>query len=220
MKSFLWRLRSNAVWFLIAMAVFVGLYIYFAYSQIYTFDIYVLRVDHVNPFIECFFVTLGFFLIYTKRYSYDEEYIYGHSRRHAFFSSLGVAAIYSLLFACLVLGSALLVRRSIVSAHDAMVIAELYRLSAVDIILNFISFFLLSMVAYESAILFRKFKSWRFWLTFIGGVGIFFGLYRAVYYIAQFKWFNYWVGMFFIFVPLFVVLTVCDFLRTRGRQYR
>ena len=79
--------------------------------------------------------------MYTKRYSYDEEYIYGHSRRHAFFSSLGVAAIYSLLFACLVLGSALLVRRSIVSAHDAMVIAELYRLSAVDIILNFISFF-------------------------------------------------------------------------------
>lgn len=217
MKSFLWRLRSNAVWFLIAMAVFVGVYTYLAYTQVYN-DSYTLRFEHVNPFLECFFVTFGFFLLYTKRYSYDEEYIYGHSRKHAFLSSWGVAAIYSLLFACLVLGTSLLVRRSILSAPDVMAFAELYRISGADIILNFISLFLISMVAYEIAILFRKFKSWQFWLTLIGGIAIFAGLFRTIYYIMQFNWFNYWVGMFLIFVPLFIFLTVCDFFRTRGRQ--
>lgn len=219
MKSFLWRLRSNAIWFLIAMAVFVGIYCLLAYADIKYMSL-TLSFSHCDPFIVCFCVSFGFYLIYTKHYTYDEEYIYGHSRRHAFFSSLGVAAIYSLLFAFLALGTALLVRRSILTAPNVIAPDDFYRISSTDIGLSWLSLFLIGMVGYELALLFRKFRSWKFWMTLAVGVAAFTILYKTLGYIVDNKWFDYWIGMFLIFVPLFVVLTACDFFRTRGRQYR
>ena len=219
MKSFLWRLRSNAVWFLIAMAVFVGIYCLLAYSDIKYMSLS-LSFSHCDPFIVCFCVSFGYFLLYTKRYSYDEEYIYGHSRKHAFLSSLVVAIIYALLLAFFALSTALLVRRSILSDQYVISPVDFYRISGMDIGLSWLSLFLINMIGYELALLFRKFKSWKFWLTLILIVAVFTILFKIFVYIADCKWFNYWVGMFLIFVPVFVILTVCDFFRTRGRQYR
>ena len=218
MKSFLWRLRSNAVWFLLATAVFTGIYLLLAYSELhYSYGSF--RFAHADPFMMSLFVSFGFFMFYTKRYTYDEEYLYGHSRKYSFCAAQCAAAVYAVLFACYALGISLLVRRSFISGN-VIASADFYGMSAAEILCNFTSLFIVNMLMFEVADILRKFRTWKFWVAVAVCAAAVVGVCCIYINIMTLKQFNYWIGMFAIFPPLFAVATACDLFMTRGRQYR
>ncbi len=218
MKSLLWRLRSNAVWFLLALGVFTGIYLMLAYSEL-RYSYLSFGFEHADPFLASMFISFGFFMFYTKRYTYDEEYLYGHSRKYTFFASQCAAVIYALLFASYALGVALLVRRSYVSG-DVIVSANFYKISVVEIFYNFLSLFIVDMLMFETADILRKFRTWKFWVAVAVCAAAVVGVSCLYINIASKQWFNYWIGMFVIFTPLFFVAKSSNLFMTRGRQYR
>lgn len=218
MKSFLWRLRSNAAWFPLALAVFTAIYLLLSYADI-RYGHHSFYFSHADPFIVSLFVSFAFFMFYTKRYTYEEEYLYGRSRRYSFCATQCGAVVYALLFAAYALGVALLVRRSFVSG-DVIVPAELYAISAAEIFFNFLSLFVVDMLMFEIADIFRKFKTWKFWAAIAVFAVSIFAVCKIFAVVTSAEWFNYWVGMFVIFPPLVVIAAACDWFMTRGRQYR
>ncbi len=218
MKSFLWRLRSNAVWFLLALFVFTGIYLPIAYSELHYFYLS-FRFAHADPFMASLFVSFGFFMLYSKRYTYDEEYLYGHSRKYSYCAAQCASAVYALLFACYALGIALLVRRSFFSG-SVIASADFYKISAAELFYNFLSLFIVNMLMFEVADIFRKFRTWKFWVSVAVCVATVVGLYFIYQNIKSLIWFDYWTGMFVIFSPLFAVAAACNLFMTRGRQYR
>ena len=218
MKSFLWRLRSNAVCFLLALAIFTGIYLLSAYSELH-YSYLSFRFAHIDPFMISLFVGFGFFVFYSKRYTYEEEYLYGHSRKYSFCAAQCAAAVYSLLFASYALSIALLVRRSFF-VNDAITSIDLYKISSAEITYNFISLFIADMLTFEIADILRKFKTWKFWSTIavcLISIIVMYCIYKNV---MSFPWFNYWVGMFVIFPPILVIACLCNLFMTRGMQYR
>lgn len=218
MKSLLWRLRSNAVWFLLALTVFTGIYLLLAYSEL-RFFYRSFSFAHADPFLVSMFISFAFFMFFTKRYTHDEEFLYGHSRKYSFCAMQCAAAVYALLFALYALGIALLVRRSFV-AGNVIVSTAYYKISAAEIFYNFMSLFIVNLLMFELSDIFRKFRIWKFWAAIavcaVAVVGVCF-LYVNI---STLKLFNYWVGMFVIFTPLYVIAAGCDLFTTRGRQYR
>lgn len=228
MKSFLWRMKSNVAYFLAAMALFAVIYIPLAYSEFYYSDTlyFVQCLQHTDPIIVAFCVCFAFFFICSKRYTYDEAYLYGQSRKGAFGSAFCSSAIYAVLFACYALGVALLVRRAILSAPNFAVSSDIYRISADEIFYNFALLAVIDLVAYEAANMLRKFRSWRFWLTLAVCVTtlvflVIFnvilpqqnsgGVYGAV---------KYWSAMFSVLIPQAAIMIAGDFIMTRGRLCR
>lgn len=218
MKSFLWRLRSNVGLFLLALTVFTGIYLLLAYSGLH-YSYRSFRFEHADPFMISLFASFGFFMLYTKRYTYDEEYLYGHSRRYAFCAAQCAAAVYALLLACYALGVALFVRRSFF-AGDVIASTAYYRISATEIFYNFMSLFIVDMLMFEVADIFRKFRTWKFWVAVTVCATAIVGVCCIYVNILPLKRFDYWIGMFLIFPPLLIVATACDLFMTRGRQYR
>ncbi len=218
MKSFLWRLRSNACMFLLAMVIFTGIYLPTAYSDLRYFYLN-FCFSHIDPFLVSLFVSFGFFMLYTKRYTYDEEYLYGHSRKSSFFAAQCAAVVFALMFACYALGVALLVRRSFFT-ENIVGTAAVYNISAAEIFLNFISLFIVNMLMFETADILRKFKTWKFWAVVAVLVMAVIAVCYVYVKILPLKRFDYWMGMFVIFLPLFAVAAVCDWFMTRGKQCR
>ncbi len=218
MKSFLWRLRSNAVWFILALTVFTGIYLPLAHSEL-RYAYLSFTFTHADPFLILLFVSFGFFMFYTKRYTYDEEYLYGHSRKYSFCVAQCAAAVYALLFACYALSIALLVRRSFF-VGDVIASAVFYNISAAEIFYNFLSLFIVGMLMFEVADILRKFRTWKFWVAIAVCAAAVVGMSCLYVNIMTPKWFNYWIGMFVIFSPLLVIAAVCNLFMTRGRQYR
>lgn len=217
-KSFLWRLRSNAGWFLLALAIFSGLYLLLTNSEIrYSFRGF--SFAHADPFLPSMLISFAFFMFYTKRYTYDEEYFYGHSRKHAFVATQCGAVVYALLFSCYAMGVALLVRRSFV-AGDVIMSESLYNISALEMFFNFLSLFIVDMLVFEVADIFRKLKTWKFWAAAVAIVATLVTVCLIYVEKSLSNDFHYWKGMFLIFVPLACVAFGSDLFMTRGRQYR
>lgn len=224
MKSFLWRLRSNAIWFLIAMVLFTVIYVWWAYAGYeYQMD-KVYCLDRISPVVILLFTCFIFFLIYTKRYMYDEEYLYGHSRKTAFCSAQCCAALFSVLFALYAFSVALLVRRAILSASYIATSDELYKIPASDVLCNLVFIFVVNMLAFETANILRKFKTWKFWVSFIVCLTLvitmvlLFVLNPADQHALNQN--NYWLIMISVFTAQLIFMIGCDFLLTRGRQYK
>lgn len=218
MKSFLWRMRSNIGWFLAALVIFTVAYISWAFSNI---DF---CLQYVSPVVWSMFVAFAFFFIYAKRYTYDEAFLYGESRKGAFGAITSGATVFALIFSFYVLGLALLVRRSAISMSDSIVSIDVYRLYGWEIFANFMHIFICNMIVFETANLLRKFKTWKFWLIFAGCLVIF--LLMGYFLIwnpmngGYSEEFDYWSGMFSVIIPLIFVMIACDVFMSRGRQYR
>ena len=218
-------MRSNLIYFAAATVLFTVIYIVVAFSNIRSNpDSHsVWCLEGIDPTIICGGVSFAFFLICTKRYTNDEAYLYGQSRRTAFLSAMITAFVYSTLFACYALGVALLVRRSVLSAPNLAVSADLYLLSVKDILCNLIFLVIVNLIAYEAANILRKFKSWKFWITFIVCIAAFVVLYIFIVAIPQSKNianFEFWGAMFAVCVPQLLIMSICDFLMARGRLCR
>jgi len=218
MKSFLWRLRSNAVWFLLALAIFSGVYLWLAYSGL-RYWYHGFSFSHADPFLPSMFIAFAFFMFYAKRYTYDEEFLYGHSRKCAFVSAQCGAVVFSLLFSCYALAVALLTRRSF-AAGDVIMAEPLYNISALELFFNFLSLFVVDMLMFEVADVLRKFKTPKFWVA--AAVVVATLVIVCLIYVDKSAsvGFHYWKGMFLIFAPLLVVAFGGDLFMTRGRQYR
>lgn len=218
MKSILWRLRSNAGWFLLALAVFTGIYLPIAYSELNYFYMS-FGFKHADPFMISLFVGFCFYMLYTKRYTYDEEYFYGHSRKYSFCAARCAAAVYAVMFACYALGVALLVRRSFFTG-DVIVSMDFYEISAVEIFFNFASLFVVDMLMFETADILRKFRTVKFWIAIAVCAAAIVAVCIIYVNIMTSDRFNYWIGMFVIFPPLCAVAAACNLFMVTGRQYR
>lgn len=221
MKSFIWRLRSNYLFFLVAIALFTVIYIIMGYSSIeyhpYRHEVSVL--SYADPMILSAFVCFAFFLICSKRYTYDEEHLYGNTSKLAICSSLLASFIYVVMFSCYALGLSLLVRRGILSVDRLAVSKDLYDLSALEIFQSFASLIIINTIAYEVANILRKFRSWKFWVTLVSCAIIFYVSMGAVLTLPQ-KHLSYWELYFALTSIALVIVTVGDILMTKGRQYR
>ena len=229
MKSFLYRMRSNVGWFAAAMALFAAVYAWWAsfnvryYGMGGTTQIIADCLSGVSPIVLSYIACLLFFFLSSKRYSADEEYLYGHSRRYAYSAAYLSSAVYAALFALYALSAALLVRRAILSAPDMAVPADVYDIAGWELTANLAYLILINLIAYESANLLRKFRSWKFWLTVVGCGGALLLLAVVFLFGRQTGVTNeshFWPQMFSVFGPLWVVMTACDLYMTRGRQYR
>ncbi len=223
MKDFIWRMRTTAVWFLAALAIFTGAYCLWVYSNVHVpkngGDVECL--DGISPIVVSFLVAFVFFFLYAKRYFYDEAYLYGETRKEAFGAAFSGAAIYAVIFAFYVLGLALLVRRSILSMPDVAVSIKVYDISPAEIFYNFAYLVIINLIAYETANLLRKFKSWKFWLVAIISFGLFAGLGTLLMLTPDvMEEIGYWGSAFLLFVTMLIVMTAGDIFMTRGRQYR
>lgn len=226
MKSFLWRMRSNISWFVIAVILFSVVYTCHAYGRITNLDSGSVSCLHgVSPIVISYLCCLVFFFIYAKRYTYDEAYFYGQSRKGAWGTALCGAVTYGVIFSCYALGLALLVRRGILSAPDMAVPLELYIISAKELLYNFLSLAVINLIAYETANLLRKFKSWKFWAT-AGSCIVLLVLLYIVFVVnrqtgnSATATFDFWQAIFGVFGPLLALMVIGDFFMTRGRQNR
>ena len=219
-------MRSNIVYFLAALALFTAVYVVVAYTNVVYFpeSDYVKCLSAIDPTVICGAFCFGFFLICTKRYTYDEAYLYGQSRKGAFFSALACAAVYAVTFALYALGVAILVRRSMLCSPELAVSADLYRLTATDILYNLAFLITVNLIAYEAANLLRKFKSWKFWVTIIVCIATLAVLYIVITDnrvdndgVEKIKWS---VSMLLVFVPQLLIMISGDFLSARGRVSR
>ena len=229
MKSFLWRMRSNVGWFVAAMALFAAVYAWWVSFNVRyrtmggTTQIIADCLSGISPIVISYIVCLSFFFLSAKRYSADEEYLYGHSRRYAYVAAYLSSAVYAVLFALYALGAALFARRSVLSAPDMAVTTDVYDIAGWELAANLAYLVLINLIAYESANLLRKFRSWKFWLTVIvcGGVLLLLAvvfLFSRQTGVTQES--HFWPQMFSVFGPLLAVMTACDLYMTRGRQYR
>jgi len=226
MKSFIWRMRSTAVWFLAATALFTGSYLAWAYSNVRSPGEYnggLNNLSGISPIVISMLSIFVFYLIYAKRYTFDEAYLYGESRSAAFGSAICGAAVYAAVFAFYVLGLALFVRRGILSASYMVVSSDLYRMSAAEVFFNFAQLFLTNMIAYETADILRKFKSWKFWIA--AAVSITVAVALGVVFVLKpmddvYSNFDFWKAIFMLTVPLTAIMIAGDIFMTRGRQYR
>ncbi len=226
MKSFIWRMRSTAVWFLAVTALFTVSYLAWAYCNVQPPEAYnggLSDLSGISPIVISMLSIFVFYLIYAKRYTFDEAYLYGESRSAAFASAICGAAVYATVFAFYALGLALFVRRGILSASYMAVSADLYRISAAEVFLNFAQLFLTDMIAYETAAMLRKFKSWKFWIA--AAVGIAAAVVLGVIFVLKpmediYSNFDFWKAIFTLLVPLTVIMIVCDIFMTRGTQCR
>ncbi len=219
MKSFLWRMRSNIGWFLAALVVFTVAYLCWAYCNIENCLMY------ISPVVWSMLVAFAFFFVYAKRYTYDEAFLYGESRREAFGAVTCGATVFALIFSFYVLGLALFVRRSTIPLTGEIAAFDVYNLHWWEILANFMHIFVCNMIAFETANLLRKFKTWKFWLVF----AICFLVFVLMgYYLIWMPMnsdgisyeFNYWSGMFSVIIPLIFVMMAADIYMSRGRQYR
>lgn len=224
MKSFLWRMRSNIGWFVIAVVLFSVMYVWYAYGRVTCLDSgSVSCLRGISPMSISYFCCLAFFFIYAKRYTYEEAYFYGQSRKGAWGTALCGAVAYGVLFSGYALGLALLVRRGILSAPDMAVPSELYTISAKDLLYNFLSLVITNLLAYETANLLRKFKSWKFWITVVSCIALLVLLYIVFVVNRQTgnsatATFDFWQAVFGVFGPLLALMTIGDFFMTRGKQ--
>ena len=217
MKSFIWRMRSNFGYFLAAMTLFAVIYVIIAYKNVRLFPNSGMArcLDGIDPTIVSACVCFAFFFICAKRYTYDEAYLYGQSRKGAFLSGLSSAFVYASVFACYALGIALLVRRAILSSPGLVVSANLYDVTAVEVFFNFLYLVTVNMIAYETANLLRKFKSWKFWIVFAVCIATFAVLYIFIVVLPQSRdiaHFNYWSAIFSAFIPQLIIMILGDFL--------
>ncbi len=221
MKSFLWRMRSNILWFAIALILFTGAYLGWAYGGLSGSG----PLEQVSPVVWSMLVAFAFFFIYTKRYTYDEAFFYGESRKEAFGAVTCGATVFALIFSFYALGLALFVRRSVISMSGQIAAIDVYTLHWWEIFANFMHIFVCNMIAFETANLFRKFKTRKFWLSF----AVCFAVFLLIGYYLIWKpmnnddisyKFNYWSGMFAVIIPLIFVMMAADIYMSRGRQYR
>lgn len=226
MKNFLWRMRSNAIWFLAALILFTGAYLGWAYYNIeYSYSGQCSVLVGVSPVVISLFVGFAFFFVYAKRYTCDEAYFYGESRIGAFGSATCGAVAYSIVLALYALGMSLIVRRNILSDPDLIVSSDLYHLSFLELFANFMHMTFCNIAMFEAANLFRKFKTWKFWVTAMVCIAAFIclGWFCVLVPLDSYESmqsFNFWGGMFSFLIPFVIILLSGDIFMTRGRQYR
>lgn len=225
MKAFIYRMRSNVGYFSASMAIYAVIYLLLAYSRVKPhFDSNMVRcLDGIDPTIISGCICFAFFFVCAKRFTYDEAYLYGQSRKGALLSALASAAVYALLFAFYALGLALLVRRSVLSSAYLAVSADQYNISATEMFCNIVYITTVNLIAYEAANLLRKFGSWKFWVSLAVFVASFIVLYVFIVAIPQSKdptRFDFWRASFATFIPQLTVMFFCDFFMSRGRQVR
>lgn len=219
-------MRSNFLRFIVAMAVFTVIYVILVFTKIEYLpnSNTVSCLDGIDPAAVSGCVSFAFFLFFTKCYSYDEAYFYGQSRKGAFCSALCGAAVYAVMFAFYALGTALLVRRSVLSSADIGLSADVYRISAAEIFYNFAYLVIVDLIAFELANILRKFRSWKFWIAITVCIAAFILLYIFNVVLPQSSGiisdFDYWGAMFAVFVPQLIVMAAGDFFMTRGRMCR
>lgn len=130
-----------------------------------------------------------------------------------------------MIFSFYALGLALFVRRSVISMSGQIATIDVYTLHWWEILANFVHIFVCNMIGFETANLLRKFKTWKFWLSFAVCFAVF--LLMGYYLIwkpmnndgISYK-FNYWSGMFAVIIPLIFVMMAADIYMSRGRQHR
>ena len=213
MRSFLWRMRSNVGWFAVAMALFTAVYIVLYARAVRQSDGgFSYAEPAVSPLGPAGGCTLAFFLLFARRFTNKENYLYGASRRAEYLSGLGAAACWAVLSALYAFFVSRLIRCCFPAAggHAAVGADECFA--------GFALLFVVNMDAYGVAAILHDGRTRRFWAALL------FCLAAAGFLLWVF-WLSgsvegYWVPRFATFGAFLPVVFTAGFLMTRGRQYR